>query len=84
MSNLLYQLAVRKRNNIPLLDQLGHMSTLRIVVDCQTLSSRMAENPTMSPLVSLLFGLKANAFGTLQLIAVWLPAVRRPPPIEGF
>lgn len=84
MSNLLFQLAVKQRSNTPLLEQVGYFDSLKIIVDVHTLSARMPTNPTMSPLVSLLFGLKADLHQTLRPAAGWLIAPRRPPPFDGF
>ena len=84
MSNLLYQLTIRGRSNSPLLEQVGFFGSLRIVVDEGALSAHMTANSAMSPLVSLMFGLKADALGALRPVAMWLPPARRPPPFGHF
>lgn len=84
MSNLLYQLVIQGRNNRPLLDQVGYFGQLRITVDEAVLNANMSASPTMSPLVTLIFGLKRGADGSLRPAANWLPPTRRPPPFGGF
>jgi len=84
MANLVFQLVIERRKNAPLLKQIGHFDRLRIVIDSSTLSTEMPASPTMSPLVSLMFGLKADSADTLKSAAIWLPAFRRPPPHKGF
>lgn len=78
MSNLLFQLAVkRKQTNKPLLEQVGIADSLRIIVDTTTLGSNLSSGVTMSPLVGLIFGLRSDA-GKMVPAARWLPAVLKP------
>lgn len=79
MSNLLFQLAVKRKRNTPLLEQAGVLDTFRIIVDTKTLGSNVPSTATMSPLVGLLFGLRSDA-GKMVPAAYWLPAVLNPEP----
>jgi hypothetical protein len=84
MSNLLFQLAVkRKQTNTPLLEQARIPDTFRIVVDEKTLSSNLPSAATLSPLVGLMFGLRPDA-GKMVPAAHWLPAVLSPGPAPTF
>jgi hypothetical protein len=84
MSNLLYQLAVRRRNNRPLIDQVVEVAHFRVTVDRSVLSSAMRPQAFSSPLVGLMFGLKAGESGVLGPAAYWLPAALKPGAPEGF
>lgn len=84
MSNLLFQLAVkRKQTNTPLLEQAGIPDDFRVIVDVETLGSSMPSGVTMSPLVRLMFGLRADG-GKLIPAAQWLPAVLKREPALAF
>lgn len=74
MSNLLFQLAVKRKRNTPLLEQAGALDAFQIIVDQKTLGSKLLPTATMSPLVELIFGLRSNA-GNMVPAAYWLPAV---------
>lgn len=84
MSNLLFQLAVKRRQtNTPLLEQAGIPDTFRIIVDEKTLGSNLPAAATMSPLVGPKFGLRSDA-GRMVPAAYWLPAVLNPGPAPAF
>ena len=83
MSNLLHQLAVKRKSNSPLLEQIG-ADNIMIVVDVETLSSKLPANPTTSPLASVLFGLKKDHAGALRPVAHWVPTVYKLTPLIGF
>lgn len=73
MSNLLFQLAVKRKRNTPLLEQAGAVDAFQIIVDQKTLGSKLLPTATMSPLVELMFGPRSNA-GNMVPAAYWLPA----------
>jgi hypothetical protein len=79
MSNLLFQLAVKRKRNTPLLEQAGVLDSFQIIVDNNTLGSNLPLTATMSPLVELMFGLRSDA-GKMIPAAYWLPAVLNPDP----
>lgn len=84
MSNLLFQLAVKKtKTNTPLLEQVGVPDTFRIVVDEATLGSNLPSAATMSSLVGLMFGLRSDS-GKMVPAARWLPAGLKPGPAPAF
>lgn len=84
MSNLLFQLAVkRKQTNTPLLDQAGVPDTFRVIVDSTLLGSNLPSGATMSPLVGLIFGLRSDA-NRMVPAASWLPAMLKPGPMPAF
>lgn len=79
MSNLLFQLVVKRKRNTPLLEQAGVLDTCQIIVDQRTLGSKLPSTATMSSLVALIFGLRSSA-GRMVPAAYWLPAVLSPDP----
>jgi len=84
MSNLLFQLAVkRKQTNTPLLQQICIQDGFRVIVDTATRSSKMAPNATMSPLVGLMIGMRIESGKGLPAPR-WLPAVLKPGPPPAF
>ena len=85
MSNLLFQLAVkRKSTNTPLMEQVEIKDTFRVMVDSATLGSNLAPNATMTSLASLMFGLRTGTSGRLEPAAYLLPAVFKPGPATSF
>lgn len=79
MSNLLFQLVVKRKRNTPLLEQAGVLDSFRIIVDERTLGSNMPSTATTSSLVELMFGLRSDG-GRMVPAAYWLPAVLNPDP----
>lgn len=78
MSNLLFQLAVKRGStNVPLIEQVGLWSSIRITVDRTVIGSNIPASPTMSPLVGLMFGLRDEG-SEMRPAASWIPAVVRP------
>lgn len=84
MSNLLFQLSIKRKSNTPLLAQTNMIESFRVTVDVETTASSLVTNPSMSPLVNLMFGFKQDRFGQLQPAASWLPAFATKEPAKGF
>jgi hypothetical protein len=85
MSNLIFQLVVkRKSTNTPLIEQVGLWDSFRVVVDVETLGSRVTSTATTSPLVGLIFGLRKNDRGALVPAAYWLPAMCKRVSVTAF
>lgn len=87
MSNLLFQLAVKRKSNTPLLEQVGVYDNFRLIVTTGTRNFEMSENHSFSPLVSLMWGLKnidkQNPTSMIHA-AFWLPDMLSPSPPKGF
>jgi transcriptional regulator with XRE-family HTH domain len=84
MSNLIYQLAVKRRNNSPLLERIVDLDRFRVVVDVDLLIDRIAEGAFSSPLVGMFFGLRKNEKGDMEPTAAWVPTFLKPNPTKGF
>jgi len=66
MSNLLFQLAVKRRStNTPLMKQVGIADSFRVIVDTATLGSNLPQNATMTTLATLIFSLRTESPGHL-------------------
>jgi hypothetical protein len=84
MSNLIFQLVVkRKQTNSPLIEQVGIPQAFRVMVDERLLGSNLRTSATMSPLVLLKFGLRADS-GTMVTAASWVPAALESGPAPRF
>jgi hypothetical protein len=86
MSNLLFQLAVkRKPTNTPLIEQVGLWEKLQVIVDEATVSANVAQNAPMSPLLGgLVSGLRSSTEGGLVPAALWQTAMQKPEPAKRF
>lgn len=78
MSNLLFQLALRRPRNTPLLAQVGMYDTVRIIVDQAARGARLTPSDMSSPLVRLMFGITKDGPGGRRPAALWLRPAHRP------
>lgn len=86
MSNLLFQLALRRPRNTPLLAQIGLHDSLRVMVDKRARGTVTTES-SMSPLVGVAFGVNVRGPGGPRPAAVWVPLPLAPdarPEFDGL
>jgi hypothetical protein len=83
MSNIASQLAVARRQNVPLLAQVGLLDDARIVIEEATRGAHVTASTPFSPLVTLISGVRTGEGDEPQPVAMWLPAFCRPPPFTG-